>query len=86
MPYSESKFANILASQCVVVAGLSLVANLFVRAHHLSAETQAVVLGVDRVIEEERNLQAPLDLPDDNIGSQSVELPEIAASHVRLRS
>ncbi|KAK7926464.1 MFS transporter [Apiospora marii] len=70
---------------CVVVAGLSLVANLFVRAHHLSAETQAVVLGVDRV-NEERNRQAPLDLPGDNIGSQSVELPEIAASHVRLRS
>ncbi|KAK7955617.1 uncharacterized protein PG986_004839 [Apiospora aurea] len=71
---------------CVVVAGLSLVANLFVRAHHLSAETQAVVLGVDRVIDEESRRQTDPGPRDENIGSRSIELQEGSASHVRLRS
>ncbi|KAK3683586.1 putative MFS transporter [Podospora appendiculata] len=32
----------------IAVAGLSLVSNLFVRAHHLSSETRTALLGVDR--------------------------------------
>lgn len=35
-------------SQYVAFAGLSAVLNLFVRGHHLSTETNDVVLGVDR--------------------------------------
>ncbi|KAK6827199.1 MFS transporter [Apiospora arundinis] len=69
---------------CVVVAGLSLIANLFVRAHHLSVETQAVVLGVDRAAEDVQHPQALHE--GDNIGSHSIELQEGAASQVRLRS
>ncbi|KAK8043239.1 MFS general substrate transporter [Apiospora phragmitis] len=61
---------------CVVVAGLSLVANLFVRAHHLSAEMQAIVLGIDRSTEEERHRQDLGDLSGENMGSQSIELQE----------
>ncbi|KAK8052596.1 major facilitator superfamily domain-containing protein [Apiospora rasikravindrae] len=71
---------------CVVVAGLSLVANMFVRAHHLSAETQAVVLGVDRVIEEESRRQTHRELRGNSITSRSIELQEGAANQVRLRS
>ncbi|KAK8009850.1 MFS transporter [Apiospora arundinis] len=69
---------------CVVVAGLSLIANLFVRAHHLSVETQAVVLGVDRAAEDVQRPQALRE--GDNIGSHSIELQEGVASQVRLRS
>ncbi|KAK8867298.1 hypothetical protein PGQ11_005876 [Apiospora arundinis] len=69
---------------CVVVAGLSLIANLFVRAHHLSVETQAVVLGVDRAAEDVQHPQALRE--GDNIGSHSIELQEGVASQVRLRS
>ncbi|KAK8104907.1 MFS transporter [Apiospora kogelbergensis] len=71
---------------CVIVAGLSLVANLFVRAHHLSVETQEVVLGVDRAMEGERNQQALRSVSGENTGSHSVELQEGVASQVRLRS
>jgi len=34
--------------QYVVVAGISLLATLFVRSYHLSADTKTVCLGVDR--------------------------------------
>ena len=34
--------------QYVAFAGLSAILSLFVRAHHLSTETESVVLGVDR--------------------------------------
>lgn len=40
---------NIACSlQYVAFAGLSAILSLFVRAHHLSTETESVVLGVDR--------------------------------------
>lgn len=78
--------ANNMVLQCVIVAGLSLVANLFVRAHHLSVETQEVVLGVDRAMEGERNQQALRSVSGENTGSHSVELQEGVASQVRLRS
>lgn len=40
--------------QFVVAAGLSLVSNLFIRAYHLSVDSKAAVLGVDRAKQGER--------------------------------
>ncbi|KAL9616443.1 MAG: hypothetical protein Q9160_008695 [Pyrenula sp. 1 TL-2023] len=44
--------------QFVVVAGVGLIMNLFVRAHHLSVETKTALLGVDRAKREGRQPNA----------------------------
>ncbi|KAF2183578.1 MFS general substrate transporter [Zopfia rhizophila CBS 207.26] len=53
----------------VVAAGLSLVSNLFIRAHHLSGKSKAAVLGVDRAKQDERQ-------PNNLHPTHSIELSE----------
>lgn len=55
-------------SQYVAFAGFSAVLNLFVRGHHLSTETNDVVLGVDR-----RKPETGQSGSDDNQPNQEME-------------
>lgn len=69
--------------QGLVVAGMSLIANVFVRAHHLSTETQRAVLGLERTQQEGNTRQGQLGSPTQN---RSVELSRIRGEGLRLRS
>lgn len=69
---------------CVVVAGISLISNIFVRAHHLSSETKGAVLGLERIRQEDDTRQQQQSgSPSQN---RSVELSRIREEGLRLRS
>lgn len=62
---------------------MSLIANIFVRAHHLSTETQRAVLGLERTQREGNSRQGQLGSPTQD---RSVELSRIRGEGLRLRS
>ncbi|KAG8169281.1 hypothetical protein KVR01_000026 [Diaporthe batatas] len=68
---------------CLVVAGVSLVSNIFVRAHHLSSETQKAILGLDRTRQEEHTRQRQTNSPAPD---RSIELSHIREEALRQRS
>lgn len=70
--------------QCVVVAGISLISNIFVRAHHLSSETKGAVLGLERIRQEEDTQQQ--QQPGISSQGRSIELSRVGEEGLRLRS
>ncbi|KAK2599212.1 hypothetical protein N8I77_010984 [Diaporthe amygdali] len=69
---------------CVAVAGISLISNIFVRAHHLSSETKGAVLGLERAREEE-NTRQQRQLGTSS-QTHSIELTQVREESLRLRS
>lgn len=67
--------------QCVVVAGISLISNIFVRAHHLSSETKGAVLGLERTQKEGHTGQ-----PRTSTRNRSIELSRVREEGLRLRT
>ncbi|POS78406.1 hypothetical protein DHEL01_v203198 [Diaporthe helianthi] len=68
---------------CLVVAGISLISNIFVRAHHLSSETQRAVLGLERSRQQDNIQQRQLGtLASD----RSIELSRMREEALRQRS
>lgn len=68
---------------CLVVAAISLISNIFVRAHHLSSENQRAVLGLERTQREDNAEQGRLRSPAQD---RSMELSRIRDEGLRLRA
>lgn len=83
-PESGNYHANRLFIQCVAVAGISLISNIFVRAHRLSSETKGAVLGLERAREEE-NTRQQRQLGTSS-QTHSIELTQVREESLRLRS
>lgn len=71
-----SLVTNPRSTQYVVVGGISLLSNLFVRAYHLSADTTSLRLGVDRRTGENRTTAQE--------GAESMELDSSPQDSTRL--
>lgn len=70
--------------QCVIVSGISLISNAFVRAHHLSSETKGAVLGLERIRQEDATQQQ--QQPGTPPQGRSIELSPVREDGLRLRS